>query len=130
VHDVMRVAVAQLAARNPARAVTVLECSPDRYGHRARAPADVQRSAVRIVRHYDTIRIARQAAGRFRENARTARQRSLTIDSVLAQCIGVDMHDDFERTARRSRRCVHQRLLGDNAQRIGASLSSGTRSVA
>jgi hypothetical protein len=70
VHDVMRVAVAQLAARKPAPAVTMLECTPDRRRHRATPAADVQRAAILIVRHDAAAGIACQTARRFRGKKR------------------------------------------------------------
>jgi hypothetical protein len=65
VTDVMALAERQIAAREPAPAVAVVQRAPDGRRNRPRPRADFDDPPVRIVPHHHPARVTRQAPGRF-----------------------------------------------------------------
>jgi len=70
VTDVMSLAEREAAAREAAAAVPVKERAPQRRRNRPGPGPNFHEAAVLIVPHHHPARIARQAPGRFRGNAR------------------------------------------------------------
>jgi hypothetical protein len=92
----MCVADAQTAPGEAAAAVAMLERTPNRRRHDARAAANVQHIPVSVVDHDDAARVAGEAPTRFRSNANSAGKHCLTGLGARAQCICIHMHHHLE----------------------------------
>ena len=86
VTDVMALAKRQIAAREPAGAVAVMQRAPERRGNGPRPGADFLDPPIWIVSHHHPARVARQAPGRFRGNVDAA------LEHGLAERLRVGQH--------------------------------------
>ena len=74
VPDVMALAKSHPTARKATAPVTMMQRPPDRRRNGPRARSDLDNPAVPAVAHHHPARVARQALGRSRWNARTVLQ--------------------------------------------------------
>ena len=95
VTDVMALAEANPAAREAATAVAMVERAPYRRRDRARMRADFDDTAVTAVLHYHAARVARQAPGSFRRNARAVFEEGLAGLTGVGEDRRIDVDDDL-----------------------------------
>ena len=115
VTDVMALAEANAAAGEAAAVVSVVERPPYRRGDRPGPGTDLDDMAVVAVSHHHPARVARDALGRFRGNARAVLQHGLVFLDVDHYLIA------FSRSAGVD--AVMERRLGEQRQSIGLLLA-------
>src|SRR5438093_6641587 len=115
VTDVMALAEANAAAGEAAAAVSVVERPPYRRRDRPGPGTDLDDMAVVAVSHHDPARVARDALGRFRGNARAVLQHGGVFLDVDHDLIA------FSRSA--GVEAVMERRLGEQRQSIGLLLA-------
>jgi hypothetical protein len=124
VADVMTLTERNAAAREPAASVAVMQRAPERRWDGPRPRFDFHDSPIRIVSHHHASRVARQAAGRFRGNVRTALEDGLAGRVRVRQHGRVDVDDNLVALARRAGiDPVVQRGLREQRQRVRLLLS-------
>jgi hypothetical protein len=102
--------------------------SPQRRRNRPRLGSDVDDIPVLIVFHHHPARVAAQALGRFRGNARAIFDDGLAWLIGILQHGGVDVDHYLVVFGRRARiDAVVERGLGEQLQRVGLLLSHGRR---
>ena len=100
--------------------------APQRRGNRPRPGPDLHDAAVLVVPHHHAAGVARQAAGRFRGNARPALEDGLPGLVRVGQRGLVDVHHDLVPLARGARiEPVVQGRLREQGQRVRLLLSPG-----
>src|SRR6266498_5124291 len=83
VAEMMPLAIAHAAAGEAATPVPMVERSPHGGGNRPGPGPDLQQAPLLVVAHHHPARVARQAPGRFRRNARAV------LEDGLARLIRV-----------------------------------------
>ena len=91
VTDVMSLSEPDPAAREPAAAVAVMERPPEGRRDRARPGSDLHDMAVPAVLHHHAARVARQALGRSRGNARAVLEDGLAWLIGACEDFGIDV---------------------------------------
>lgn len=91
VTDVVPLAEAHSAARKAAAAVPMVQCASDRRRNRPSPGIDLHDAAVPPVSHHDPARVARQALGRSRGNARPIFERRLAGCAGVREHLGIDV---------------------------------------
>ncbi len=129
VAEVVPLADTDAAAGKAAATVPMVQRPPERRRNRPRAGPDLHDPAVRGVTHDDAARVARQALGRFRGNARAVLEDGLARLIGVRQDGGVDVDDDLVPLAGGAGvDLVMQRRFGEQRQGVGLLLVHG-RSV-
>ncbi len=102
------------AAREAAAAVSVMECSPQRWRNRACPGADLQQAPVCVVAHHDPARVARQALRRSGRNAQPVLEDGLTGLVGVGQDGGIHVDHHLVAFSRRAGSdAVVERALGE-----------------
>ena len=126
VAHVVRIAMAGIAAGEPAPAVPSRQRAPDGGRDGAGLAPDVEHGAVRAVAHDDSGSIARDAARRLRGNvdAVFVFQCGLSLPAVIPQDTLIDVDDDLIAiTSSSAVEIGSQGALGEQAKRVGAPLA-------
>ena len=115
----MTLAEADTAAREAATAVSMVECPTKGWWNRPCPGADFNGVTVCVVPHHYSARVARQAAGRFRRNARPTFEDRLTRRVGIDEDRSVNVDDDLVALTRRTGMdTVVERGLGEQCQGI------------
>ena len=126
VTDVMPLAERQPAAREATAAVPVVERAPQRRGNRPGPGPDFHGAPVLVVPHDHAARVARQAPGRFRGNARPVLEDGLAGLIRIRQHRGVDVDHDLVALARGAGiELVVEGRLREQGQRVRLLLGHG-----
>ena len=116
------------AAREAAAAVPMMERAPQRRRNRAGPGPDLHDAAVGVVAHDHPARVARQAARRFRGNARRPPRTDWPGRSGVGQHGGIDVDHDLVALARGARvEAVVEGRLGEQRQGVRLLLRDGRR---
>jgi len=119
----MALTEADAAAGEATATVAMVERAADRRRNRTRTRAHFDHLAVRIVAHDHAARVAGQAAGRFRRNARAVFQHRLAGCFDVGEHRGVHVNDHLVALARGAGiQLVMQRALGHQRERVGFPL--------
>ena len=100
VAEMMPLAEADPAAGEAAPPVPRVERPPQGGGNGPGPGPDLQQAPVVVVAHHDPARVARQALGRFRGNARAVFQNGFTRLIRIGQRLGVDVDHHLVALAR------------------------------
>jgi hypothetical protein len=95
VAEMMPLPKADAAAGEAATPVPMVERPSQGGGNRPCPGPDLQQTPVVIVAHHHPARVARQALGRFRGNARAAIEHGLARLIRIGQHLGLDVDDDL-----------------------------------
>jgi len=122
VAQMMPLAEADTAAWEAATSVPMVERSTQGGRNRPRPGPDLQQAPVVVVAHHHPARVARQALGRFRGNARAAIEHGLPGLIRIGQHLGIDVHHHLVALARGTGIEVVQGRLREQGQGIGLLL--------
>ncbi len=100
VAEMMPLPEADAAAGKAATPVPMVERSTQSGGNRPGLGTDLQQAPVVVVAHHHPTRVARQALGRFRGNARAAVEHGLPRLIRIGQHLGVDVDHHLVALAR------------------------------
>ena len=92
VAEMMPLPEADAAAGKAATPVPMVERPPQGGGNRPRPGPDLHYAPIVVVTHHHPARVARQALGRFRGNARTAIEHGLPRLIRIGQHLGIDVN--------------------------------------
>jgi len=100
VAEMMPLAEPNAAAGEAATPVPIVERSTQGRGNRPGPGTDLQQAPIVVVAHHHPTRVARQALGRFRRNARAVLEQGLARLIRIGQHLGVDVDHHLVALAR------------------------------
>ena len=118
---------ADAAAGEAATAVPMVERSPQSGGNRPGPGTDLQQAPIVVVTHHHPARVAREALGRVRGNARAVLEHGLPRRIRIGQHLGIDVDHHLVTLARGAGIEVVKGRLREQGQGIGLLLGQRGR---
>ncbi len=127
VAEMMPLTEADAAAGEAATAVPMVERSPQSGGNRPGPGTDLQQAPIVVVTHHHPARVAREALGRVRGNARAVLEHGLPRRIRIGQHLGIDVDHHLVTLARGAGIEVVKGRLREQGQGIGLLLGQRGR---